>query len=84
MYIGILFALFSTVIVYVISRLNSSWNYSYGVLFFAFLPFVALLEDRLTKAIWEYNLGVSFLIIFSLIVFLHIRISTGEWKEPIA
>lgn len=83
MYIGVLFAIISTFIVYIISKFNSSWNYSYGVLLFACLPFVALLEDSVTEAIWGYNLGISCLIIFSLVVFLQVRISTGEWKEPI-
>lgn len=59
---------------------GDEWNYGFGVLFFAGLPFAGLLEDGIGLALWGYSFGVTLLIGLTLFAYLLEYQQTGEWE----
>jgi hypothetical protein len=72
-----------TIGVVICQKYNREWNYFFGVMFFAGIPFAGLAEDGLVLAVWGYNLGLMVLIGFTLFAFLIEYYLTGEWEMAV-
>jgi hypothetical protein len=62
---------------------GDEWDYFFGLMFFAGIPFAGLLEEGARIALWGYSFGAAMLIGLTLFAYLLEYQMTGKWQAGV-